>query len=290
MIRKLSILFSLVISCSTVTAYDPGIHFPKETNLLFYLKNTEILSQISEDHPVKRLLNIPAIKNKLSVLTPDDEDKKKLESELGLEAGELAKIFTQHIALGCHFTLDTIVINKVFELNKLERESAAKRDISKLNSKTAAVAGDLIKKINLILIAESKLSSESLGTLLKSLFSEDEDVDIEIFSDRVEEVPQYIVNILNKETDKSPSIKIPLGFALINNQLIAGMHPEGNYFRECLRKIKKEDGDTESLASITHYMDSQDALIDSDVFAYFDIGNLTQNLKSNYENAMMLLI
>ena len=73
-------------------------------------------------------------------------------------------------------------------------------------------------------------------------------------------------------------MKIPLGFGLINNQLIAGMHPEGDYFRECIRKIKKEDGDTESLASTTHYMDSQDALIDSDVFAYFDIGNLTHNL------------
>ena len=186
MIRKLSILFSLVISCSTVTAYDPGIHFPKETNLLFYLKNSEILSQISEDHPVKRLLNIPVIKNKLSVITPDDEDKKKLESELGLESRGLAKIFTQHIALGCQFKLDTINLDTVFDSGK-KSVSAHVHLNTKLN--------EGIKNTNLFIIAESKLSSESLGTLLKSLFSDDEDFDSEIFSDRVEGATIYCQRI-----------------------------------------------------------------------------------------------
>ena len=273
MLKKLSTLFNLVIGCSTLSAYDPGIHFPKETSLFFDFKNTEILTQISEDHPVKRLLNIPAIKSKLSGLMPDDAYKKKLESELGLEAGGYAQIATQNIALGCQFKLDTISIPTEVSL-----KTGSAGFTAVLGIDDDAFMDEFIKNTNLFLIAESKLSTESLGTVLKSIFTDNEDFDSEIFSDRIEDIPLYMVNILTKETDELPSMKIPLGFGLINNQLMAGMHPEGDYFRECVRKIKKEDGDTESLASTKYYMDSQDALNDSDVFAYCDFGNITYNL------------
>lgn len=265
------LLASLMLALGTCLALpasaqdsDPGRFLPEETTMVVHLRAVSSFTDLEEDHPIRRAAAHPAFaellqafRTQFELLMEENEENPEpslaeaVEQELGVEAGELSRLFPGQFTLAMHVDTDRLI----------EEVKA------KVFGNTAGMP-QISDCIGGVLVADTTADEDRWATLLESAgnsLASCADSPGEI---RIVREASGDLEIIRLEIKQGESDWYPVDSTIIDGKLVISISPNTTYFLDVAQRITTPGASEGSLAGSESYAEALGKLAEPDFLVH----------------------
>jgi hypothetical protein len=261
---RLNSLVLILVSCLALPVSaqdsDPGRFLPQDTTMVLHLRALSSLTGLEENHPIRRFAAHPAFEEILEnfrsefdlVMGDTDDDLvfsaiEAVETELGIEPGELSRLFPGQFTFAAHLDIKQII--------------AAARE--RIQGKATGMP-QISDWIGGVLVADTTADADRWATLFERIgnsLASCADTPAEVRLVRESSGEREIIRL---EIKQGKSDWYSIDSTLVNGRLVISISPNTDYFVDVAARLAAPDGSANSLAASAGYSEALNKLPEPD--------------------------
>jgi len=269
-------------------ASDPGLLLPEETSAVATIRDLSVFTELDESHPVKKFLAHPSFAQLIESFTEEIQDDEEvedadqeeavtmpeliaeMETDLGLEKDELARLFPGSLTIAGHFDINDLIPSIITDPAAFADPAGSK----------ATVTLGISDAIGGVMIAETTASEDRLAEIFQALAdtadAEEDGRKVRFFRETVDGQSLHKLEFPLADSEDY----YPITMALVDDRLVCNLSPQEDYFDDVVRRTQSGGKESGSLANDTGYLDARDRLLESDFFIFVGLEEWMQALNT----------